>query len=132
MDHLQALKKFGEKVRDFRKAAGVSQEALAEHAGVSRESISNIERGRYFCTMETLCRISEKLGKNIDEFFASAPRARKPAQEAAVDAAIARLREVLAAGEKLTADDVAALLNVTGKTQRATRKSKTNRMPKAR
>lgn len=118
MDHVQALKKFGGKVRDFRKATGISQEALAEYVGVSRESISNVETGRQFCTMETLCRIAEKLGKNIDEFFASTPRARKTAHEAAVDKAVAHIREILAAGEKLTADDVANLLNVTGKTNR--------------
>ena len=36
---------FGEALRDHRRAAGLTQEELAERAGVSPRSISGLERG---------------------------------------------------------------------------------------
>src|SRR5438445_12105883 len=36
---------FGERLRDLRRAAGLTQEQLAERAGVSPRSISGLERG---------------------------------------------------------------------------------------
>jgi transcriptional regulator with XRE-family HTH domain len=36
---------FGEQLRDHRRAAGLTQEELAERAGVSPRSISGLERG---------------------------------------------------------------------------------------
>ena len=38
---------FGEILRRLRSAAGLSQEELAERAGLSRNGISNLERGRH-------------------------------------------------------------------------------------
>src|ERR1700738_2090960 len=40
-----AAKRFGEVLRDYRRAAGLTQEELAERAGVSPRSISGLERG---------------------------------------------------------------------------------------
>jgi len=38
--------KFGERVREMRLAAGLSQESLAEKCGLDRTYISGIERGK--------------------------------------------------------------------------------------
>lgn len=59
----------GEKVRDARKACGLSQQELAGKAGVSRQTIIAIEKGNYNPTINlciTICRI---LGKTLDELF---------------------------------------------------------------
>lgn len=59
----------GGKVRDARKACGLSQQELAGKAGVSRQTIIAIEKGNYNPTINlciTICRI---LGKTLDELF---------------------------------------------------------------
>ncbi len=40
-----ASRKFGDLLREYRRAAGLTQEELAERAGVSPRSISELERG---------------------------------------------------------------------------------------
>lgn len=50
---------FGEWLRSARKAAGTSQDALAEASGVSQGTISNLERGASrpeWSTLDALCR----------------------------------------------------------------------------
>lgn len=121
---MRALKKFGERVSEIRKRSGVSQEALAEYADISRVSVSNIERGVQFCTFDTLCLFAERLQANLDDFFVDTPRVRKALREASIDAAVTRLRDFLEQNEKLSADDVAELLNIVGKIRR-TKKVKT-------
>lgn len=105
----KALKAFGEKVKEYRQAAGLSQETLAERAEISREMISFMERGLRFCSIEMLTTLSETLRVNMEDFFVSTPRVRKSGNSAAADAAVARFRELVAAN-KVSADDVAALL----------------------
>jgi transcriptional regulator with XRE-family HTH domain len=41
----QQAEGFGDRLRDHRRAAGLTQEELAERAGVSPRSISELERG---------------------------------------------------------------------------------------
>jgi predicted ATPase/DNA-binding XRE family transcriptional regulator len=54
---------FGTLLRHFRAAAGLSQEALAERAGVSRRGIADLERGaRRFPFGETARRLADALG----------------------------------------------------------------------
>lgn len=48
--------------RTLRKAQGLSQEALAERAGLHRNFISLIERGQNQPTVDTLFRLAEALG----------------------------------------------------------------------
>lgn len=127
MDDSRALKSFGKKVRDFRKALGASQDELAERAQTSRETISNIERGVFFCTLPTLCRIADFVGRNLDEFFVDTPRVRKPVKDTAIDTAVAQFRNMLASGEKLSASDVAVLLSAVAKADRAKAPAKTAR-----
>ena len=52
----------GELLRDYRVAAGLTQEALAEHAGLSARGIADLERGtRRFPYAHTVQRLAESL-----------------------------------------------------------------------
>lgn len=49
-------------IRTLRKERGLSQETLAERAGLHRNSISLIERGESQPTVDTLFRLADGLG----------------------------------------------------------------------
>ena len=62
-------KKFGVRVRTLRNALGLSQEKLAEKAGVHRTYIGMIERGEKNITLSNIDKIANALGVPIDTFF---------------------------------------------------------------
>jgi DNA-binding XRE family transcriptional regulator len=51
---------------------GISQEKLAYSVGVSCQTIQNIEKGFNVPNVLLAIKISEKLGKNVDELFREA------------------------------------------------------------
>lgn len=55
----------GQKVRDFRKESKLSQDDLAEVAGCSRITLSNLERGRQRISLEKLYAIALALGVDL-------------------------------------------------------------------
>ena len=58
------------KVRECREEIGLTQEALAEKAGVSRTIISGLENGTIsVTTTKTLIKIASALGKNVSDIF---------------------------------------------------------------
>ncbi len=59
----------GKNIRHFREAAGLSQEALAEKLGVTRQAVSNWELGKTEPDIETLHRIADVLGVTIEEII---------------------------------------------------------------
>jgi putative transcriptional regulator len=60
----------GQKLRDLRADAGLTQKQLAERADVRRESISHAESGAHVPTAEAIARIAKALEVPIDELFA--------------------------------------------------------------
>jgi putative transcriptional regulator len=48
-------------IKNFRKSRGLTQEALAEKAGLDRKTINRIEKGHYAPTMSNFFQISEAL-----------------------------------------------------------------------
>lgn len=56
------------KLRFF--ANEMTQQALAEKAGVSRQTIIAVEAGKYSPSLELAFRITEAFGVNINEVFA--------------------------------------------------------------
>lgn len=60
---------FGEKVRQIRKAQGLSQEAFADLANIDRSYMGHIERGTQNITLTKVYQISEALGCTIVELF---------------------------------------------------------------
>lgn len=60
-------RRFGRAVRRRRKAAGLSQEALAQDAGLHRTYISLLERGLRQPQLETICALAKGLGTTMAE-----------------------------------------------------------------
>ncbi|RLU01177.1 helix-turn-helix domain-containing protein [Ketobacter sp.] len=58
----QRLIAFGEKVRKVRKEKGLSQEALADLAGVDRSYMGHIERGEQNISLTKIYQIADALG----------------------------------------------------------------------
>ncbi len=58
---------FGKKLQQIRKSKGLTQERLAELAGVHEKHISKLELGTYKPSFDTLSKIVKALGLNIDE-----------------------------------------------------------------
>lgn len=55
----------GENLRAARKAAKLSQEALAELAGLDRQAINRIEQGHQAALVDNLFRIADALGASL-------------------------------------------------------------------
>jgi transcriptional regulator with XRE-family HTH domain len=64
-------KTVGQRVRTYRKRAGLSQEELAEKAGLHSTYISIVERGEKNVTLRIVYQISAALGVPLDELFAN-------------------------------------------------------------
>jgi transcriptional regulator with XRE-family HTH domain len=60
---------FGKRVRALRVEAGLSQEKLAEKAGMHPTYLSDIERGQRNPTLEVISRLAKALGVRIRELF---------------------------------------------------------------
>lgn len=56
-------------VEELRKNMGLSQEDLAKDLGVSRQTISSIERGRYNPSLELAFTISNYFKTTIEDIF---------------------------------------------------------------
>lgn len=56
---------FGKRVREVRKARGISQEKLAEMAGIDRSYMGNIERGEKNITLKKIYEICDALQIDI-------------------------------------------------------------------
>ena len=57
------------KLKSARARMDLSQEALAEKVGVSRQTINAIEKGDYNPTIKLCIAICKVLGKTLDDIF---------------------------------------------------------------
>jgi putative molybdopterin biosynthesis protein len=62
------------RVRAFRDARGLSQVALAERSGLTRQSIGAIEAGRAVPAVDVALRLARALGCQVEELFGAAGR----------------------------------------------------------
>jgi DNA-binding XRE family transcriptional regulator len=61
--------KFGERVKNFRKEQGLSQEQLAEKVKVDVRTIVAIETGKRNPTLKTINKIAKSLNITVSQIF---------------------------------------------------------------
>ncbi len=65
----QLREKFGARVRSLRSASGLTQEQLAERAGISVDFLSLVERGKNSPSFENLDDLADALGVSVSSLF---------------------------------------------------------------
>ena len=60
------IKLFGQKIKEFRKKNGYTQEKLAEMIDVDYQTISRIETGYYFTSFENLTKLAKALNVTVE------------------------------------------------------------------
>lgn len=60
----------GRRVRELRSGLAISQEELAERAGLHRNYVGSVERGERDVGVGAIARIAAALGVTLAEFFA--------------------------------------------------------------
>ena len=64
----------GREVRALRTQKKLSQEALADMAGIHTNVVGRLERGKHNPTVDTLCRIAGQLNVTLADLFAGAEK----------------------------------------------------------
>jgi transcriptional regulator with XRE-family HTH domain len=59
----------GARLKKLRQGRGLSQEALAKKARITREYVNKLEAGRYDPTVGTLTRLAKALGVPVGELL---------------------------------------------------------------
>ena len=57
------------RIEEIRKAKGIRQEEFAKSMGVSRQTISSLENGRYNPSIQLAFKIARYFGMTIEEVF---------------------------------------------------------------
>ena len=63
------LERFGQRVRDLRRAKGLSQEAFAAKCGLDRTYMGGIERGERNLALRNINLIAKTLGMSLSELM---------------------------------------------------------------
>lgn len=66
------LRKLGDAIRAARKEVGLSQEALADAAGLDRSHMGKIERGERNVSVLNVARVAQALGVSVTSLMAGA------------------------------------------------------------
>ncbi len=82
MDYYQ----IGQRIRKYRKAYGLSQEALAERVGISVPHMSHIETGNTKLSLPVLVALAQALEVRTDDLLFDASRKERGALSAALEA----------------------------------------------
>jgi transcriptional regulator with XRE-family HTH domain len=98
--------RFAARVKEIRRARGLTQQQLAEKTGRSTNAISSLERGISLPTFETLERLAEELNAPVRDFFdADASEKADPKREALIAA-------LKMSARSLTMDDLSLAVSI--------------------
>lgn len=70
-DHERVLGKLGDAIRTRRQALGMSQEALADAAGINRTHMGEVERGKRNISFMGVAKIAKAMDVRVSELIAS-------------------------------------------------------------
>ncbi len=73
------VSRIGSRLRELRKARGLTQAELARQIGIQQSDLSRMEKGTYRVSLDNLFKILAVFGMDIAQFFAERPPA--PAAE---------------------------------------------------
>ena len=76
MEHYDMIKS-GARIRECRKASGLTQEKLAEMVGVDRSSIGRVETGMNGCSVDMFVKLSTILDTTLDHLILGKPLTQK-------------------------------------------------------
>ena len=74
----------GQRIRRYRKACGLSQEALAGRVGISVTHMSHIETGNTKLSLPVLAKIADELSVGTDALLSDTPKSDKATLSAEV------------------------------------------------
>jgi putative transcriptional regulator len=69
MNHTESRHPVGNQVQHQRKARQLTQEALGQQVGLTRQSINAIERGRFVPSVQTALLLARALDMRVDDLF---------------------------------------------------------------
>ena len=121
-DFDEVYRVLGRKVRQMREVERMSQDSLAQHLGISRASMVNIEAGRQRAPLHLLWQIAEVLHSKLIEFIPTPDEVAVRPNQGLLD------REVIDQIEEVANGDAATVKLLTGfitKTVRAVQTSDT-------
>ena len=76
---MRPIKKLlGARIKEIRKAKGLSQEKLSEMIGIDAKHLSRIEVGGSFPSLDTLANLAEALKVELKDFFEFVHKAESP------------------------------------------------------
>jgi len=70
-DFLQVYRVVGERIRNERKRQNITQDELATEIGLTRTSITNVEKGRQKILLHTLVQIAAYLGTSPERLLST-------------------------------------------------------------
>jgi transcriptional regulator with XRE-family HTH domain len=76
-DHAELLRAFGRAVRGLRTERGLSQERLAELAGIHRTYVADVERGERNVGLVNVARLADGLGVDLQTLMGRTQAARR-------------------------------------------------------
>ena len=71
-DHERALSSLGDAIRARRQELGMSQEALADAAGINRTHMGEVERGKRNISLMGMAKIAKAMDTNASAILAAA------------------------------------------------------------
>lgn len=71
-DHERVLSKLGDAIRARRQTIGMSQEALADAAGINRTHMGEVERGKRNISFMGVVKIAKAMEATVTELVAAA------------------------------------------------------------